>query len=30
VAANRSDRTGAVFTINLPIPHQRQSLDAAA
>ncbi len=30
VAANRADRTGAMFTISLPIPRQRQSLDAAA
>jgi two-component system sensor histidine kinase KdpD len=30
VAANRSDRTGATFTITLPIPRERQSLDAAA
>jgi len=30
VAANRIDRTGAVFTISLPIPRQRQRLDAAA
>jgi len=30
VAANRSDRSGAMFTINLPIPRQRQQLDAAA
>ena len=30
VAANRPDRTGAMFTINLPIPHERQRLDAAA
>jgi two-component system, OmpR family, sensor histidine kinase KdpD len=30
VAANRSDRAGAMFTISLPIPRQRQSLDAAA
>ncbi len=30
VAANRSDRSGAAFTISLPIPRQRQSLDAAA
>jgi two-component system sensor histidine kinase KdpD len=30
VAANRSDRTGAMFTINLPIPRERQRLDVAA
>jgi two-component system, OmpR family, sensor histidine kinase KdpD len=30
VAANRTDRSGAAFTISLPIPCQRQSLDAAA
>jgi two-component system sensor histidine kinase KdpD len=30
VAANRADRRGAVFTITLPIPDQRQQLDAAA
>jgi two-component system, OmpR family, sensor histidine kinase KdpD len=30
VAANRSDRSGAMFTISLPIPRQRQALDAAA
>ncbi len=30
VAANRTDRTGAAFTISLPIPHQRQRLEAAA
>jgi two-component system sensor histidine kinase KdpD len=30
VAANRSDRSGAAFTISLPIPRQRQTLDAAA
>ena len=30
VAANRPDRSGAMFTINLPIPRQRQRLDAAA
>ncbi|HUI13244.1 MAG TPA: sensor histidine kinase KdpD [Xanthobacteraceae bacterium] len=30
VAANRSDRSGAMFTINLPVPRQRQQLDAAA
>ena len=30
VGANRTDRTGAVFTISLPIPRQRELLDAAA
>jgi len=30
VAANRSDRSGAAFTICLPIPRQGQHLDAAA
>ena len=30
VAANRTDRSGAAFTITLPIPRQRQGLDAAA
>ena len=30
VAANRTDRSGAAFTICLPIPRQRQGLDAAA
>jgi len=30
VAENRTDRSGAAFTISLPIPRQRQSLDAAA
>jgi two-component system, OmpR family, sensor histidine kinase KdpD len=30
VAGNRTDRTGAVFTISLPIPRARQGLDAAA
>ena len=30
VATNRIDRTGAAFTISLPIPQQRQRLDAAA
>jgi two-component system sensor histidine kinase KdpD len=29
-AANRTDRIGAVFTISLPIPRERQFLDAAA
>ena len=30
IAANRSDRSGAAFTISLPIPRQGQRLDAAA
>ena len=30
VAANRADRPGAVFTISLPIPSERQRLDVAA
>jgi two-component system sensor histidine kinase KdpD len=30
VAANRTDRSGAAFTIALPVPQQRQKLDAAA
>ena len=30
VAANRTDRSGAAFTISLPIPHEGQRLDAAA
>ena len=30
VAANRSDRAGAMFTISLPVPRQRQNLDTAA
>ena len=30
VAANRTDRTGAVFTISLPIPRERLRLDVAA
>jgi two-component system, OmpR family, sensor histidine kinase KdpD len=30
VAANRTDRSGAAFTITLPIPRQRQGLDVAA
>ncbi|MBV1697955.1 MAG: GAF domain-containing protein, partial [Hyphomicrobiales bacterium] len=30
VAANRTDRSGAAFTVTLPIPRQRQNLDAAA
>jgi two-component system, OmpR family, sensor histidine kinase KdpD len=29
-AANRTDRTGAVFTIRLPVPRQVQRLDTAA
>jgi two-component system, OmpR family, sensor histidine kinase KdpD len=29
-AANRTDRSGAAFTISLPIPRQRQKLDVAA
>jgi two-component system, OmpR family, sensor histidine kinase KdpD len=29
VAANRTDRSGAAFTISLPIPRQRQNLEAA-
>jgi len=29
-AANRSDRSGAVLTIRLPIPAAVQSLDTAA
>ena len=29
-AANRTDRTGAVFTIRLPVPTQSQQLDTAA
>jgi two-component system sensor histidine kinase KdpD len=29
-AANRTDRTGAVFAIRLPIPPQTQQLDTAA
>ncbi len=29
-AANRADRSGAVFTITLPIPDQQQRLDTAA
>jgi two-component system sensor histidine kinase KdpD len=29
-AANRTDRTGAVFTIRLPVPAERQQLDTAA
>jgi len=29
-AANRTDRTGAVFTISLPIPREQQFLDTAA
>jgi two-component system, OmpR family, sensor histidine kinase KdpD len=30
VAANRSDRIGAMFTISLPVPRERQRLDVAA
>ncbi len=30
VAGNRSDRSGAMFTISLPVPHQGQRLDTAA
>jgi two-component system, OmpR family, sensor histidine kinase KdpD len=30
VAANRTDRSGAAFTISLPIPREQQHLDAAA
>jgi two-component system, OmpR family, sensor histidine kinase KdpD len=30
VAANRTDRSGAAFTISLPIPSERQRLDEAA
>jgi two-component system sensor histidine kinase KdpD len=30
VASNRADRKGAVFTITLPIPSERQKLDASA
>jgi len=30
VAANRTDRSGAAFTISLPIPRQRQGLETAA
>jgi len=30
VAANRTDRTGAAFTIDLPVPRERQHLDVAA
>jgi two-component system sensor histidine kinase KdpD len=29
-AANRTDHTGAVFTITLPVPAQAQKLDTAA
>ena len=29
-AANRADRTGAVFTIRLPVPAASQKLDTAA
>ena len=30
IAANRTDRTGAVFTIRMPVPAERQQLDTAA
>ena len=30
VAANRTDRTGAIFTITLPVPTETQQLDTAA
>jgi two-component system, OmpR family, sensor histidine kinase KdpD len=30
VAANRTDRTGAIFTIRLPIPKEQHQLDTAA
>src|ERR1700691_2776546 len=30
VAANRPDRSGAMFTIRFPVPHQGQRLDVAA
>jgi two-component system sensor histidine kinase KdpD len=30
VATNRADRSGAMFTINLPVPRQAQRLDTAA
>ena len=30
IAANRTDRTGAVFTIRLPVPAERPHLDTAA
>ena len=29
-AANRTDRTGAVFTIRLPMPAETRALDTAA
>jgi two-component system sensor histidine kinase KdpD len=29
-AANRSDRSGAVLTIRLPVPAQTKALDTAA
>jgi two-component system sensor histidine kinase KdpD len=29
-AANRTDRSGAAFTVTLPIPRRQQTLDAAA
>jgi two-component system sensor histidine kinase KdpD len=30
IAANRTDRTGAVFTIRLPVPAEPKQLDTAA
>jgi two-component system sensor histidine kinase KdpD len=30
VAANRADRTGAIFTITLPVPAASEKLDTAA
>jgi two-component system, OmpR family, sensor histidine kinase KdpD len=30
VAAHRADRTGAMFTISLPTPRERQGLDVSA
>jgi two-component system sensor histidine kinase KdpD len=30
IAANRTDRAGAVFTITLPIPTETRQLDTAA
>jgi two-component system sensor histidine kinase KdpD len=30
IAANRSDRSGAMFTIRMPIPAERGQLDTAA
>jgi two-component system sensor histidine kinase KdpD len=29
-AANRTDRTGAIFTITLPVPKPAERLDTAA